>query len=204
MRRRKLKPGEPPPPENLKIRLFRALTVMTQEEFADASQFDHGTEAAYETFWYRPEPDKLARAARAAGLSPELGDEVLRLAEMDRLKRLRPGRSPEDFLSELGDTLRDRAVELWKRLLAVPLPPREPQAEDRLKAREQLPLLKTYTSAQRAAVLRLDDEHQPWALAIEAGEAAVRAASRDPEEAAEWAQLAREMADLCPAESGRG
>ncbi|HYN22243.1 MAG TPA: helix-turn-helix transcriptional regulator [Thermoanaerobaculia bacterium] len=202
MRRRKLKPGEPPPPENLKIRLFRALTVMTQEELADASQIDSGTLGGYETFLHRPEPDKLQRAARAANLSPEFGDEVLRLAEIDRLKRLRPGRSAEDFLTELGETVKARALELWRRLLALPLPPRVPREEDRLKAREQLPLLRGYTPAQRAAVLKLDDEHQPWALALEAGEAAVRATSRDPQEATEWAQLAREMAEAVEGPDG--
>lgn len=195
MRRRKLKPGEPPPPGNLKIRLYRALTVMTQEEFADASQIDRGTEANYENFWISPEPDKLARATQAARLSLEFGDEVLRLAEIDRLKRLRPGRSAEDLLAELGEALEGRALELWRRLLALPLPSRDPQKEDRLKAREQLPLLKSYTPAQRAAVLRLDDEHRPWALALEAGEASVRALSRDPQAAAEWAKLARELAE---------
>jgi tetratricopeptide (TPR) repeat protein len=195
MSRRKRNPDGPHDPENVKLHIYRALSSMKQEEFSDAIGVDLGTLANYELGVHVPGPDKVARGARAAGVSPELGDEILRLVEVDRQNRLRPGRPAEDLLNDLGDLVRSRARHTWRRLLALPQAPRVPEAEDRLRAREQLPLLVGYTAAERAAVLRVDDEHQPWALALEAGEAAVRAGSRDPQEAAALAKLAREFAD---------
>lgn len=195
MGRRTRIPDEPLSPVIVKLHIFRALSGMKQAPFAEAIGVDPPTLAKYESGLHVPEAYKLVRGAQAAGVSLELGDEILRLAEVDRLKRLRPGGRADDLLSEAGDLVRSRTGQAWRRLLALPLPPRVPHAEDRLRAREQLTLFQGYTPAQRAAVLDVDDEHQPWALALEAGEAAVSAASRDPEEAAALAQLAREMAE---------
>jgi len=196
MVRRKVTPGEELPPENVKLHVYRVFSGMTQDEFSEGLRVDLGTLGQYETFVHSPGPDKLADGARLANLSAGFGDQVLRLAEIDRRTRSRQGRGAEDLLAGLGDSLRFQAEVLWQDLLTLPLPPLRPREKDRLEAREQLPVFREHTPAQRTAVLRLDGEHQPWALSLEAGEASARAGSKDAGEAAALARLARELAEL--------
>jgi transcriptional regulator with XRE-family HTH domain len=202
MGRRREKQREDLPPENVKLHVYRVFSGMTQSEFADGLRIELGNLGQYETFLHTPGPEKVADGARLAKLSPEFGDTILRLAEIDRRPRLRQGRGAEDLLQDLGGTLRFHAEQAWKLLLALQMPAQLPREEDRQQARDQLPLLVEYTPEQRAVVLRLDDEHQPWALALEAVEASVNAASRDPEEALHLARLALEFAELVRSPEG--
>lgn len=195
MERRIVRPDEELPRENLILRLQRAASGMTQEQFSDGMGIDLGTLGQYELFMHTPGPEKLEDGATVANLSEEWGDQVLRLIEIDRRKRQRQGRGAEDLLAPLGVALRFLGEQLWKLLLTLPHPARQPSEEDRVRAKTQLPLFQGYTPAQRAAVLRLDEEHQPWALCLEAGEAAAAAASRDMEGADKLARIARELAE---------
>ena len=187
-------------PENLKIRLYRALSGRTQVEMAGETGVDVATYGHYEAGLMKPGPDKLERAARALGVGPDFGDEMLELLDLRRRKRLRAGGGIEDLVEELVEGTRTRALRAYERLLTLPLPVPPPSQEDRRQAREQLPDLLDYTPSQRAAVLRLSDEHHAWALAIEAGESAVEAA--DPEEAARRASAALEVAALVEGPEG--
>ncbi|HWM91864.1 MAG TPA: hypothetical protein VN493_13950 [Thermoanaerobaculia bacterium] len=195
MERKVVTPDEELQRENLILRLQRAVSGMTQEQFSDGMGIDLGRLGQYELFLHTPGPEKLEDGAGVADVSGEWGDLVLRLTEIDRRKRLRQGRGAGDLLASSGDALRCLGEQLWKLLLALPAPPRQPCEEDRVRAKEQLPLFVGYTPAQRAAVLRLDGEHQPWALCLEAGEESERAASRDLEEAVKLARIARELAE---------
>lgn len=196
MRKKKRKPGEPLPPANVELHAYRVFSGMTQPEFADGVGIEVGTLGQYETFLVEPGPDKVAAGAKLAGLSLEFGEEIVRLAEIDRRTRVREGGGAEDLLEGLAGSLRFHAEQAWKLLLTLETTERLPCEEDRQRAREQLPLLKEYTPAQRAVVLRLDDEHQPWALSLEAGEASERSASGDLQEMMKLARLARELASL--------
>lgn len=193
MGKKRRKPGEMP--RSVKLHVYRVFSGMTQPEFSDGLGIEVGTLGQYETFIHEPEPEKIADGARLANLSLEFGDTILRLAEIDRCARLREGSGAEDLLEGLAGSLRFHAEQVWKLLLSMEMPERLPCEEDRQRARDQLPLLKEYTAAQRAVVLRLDDEHQPWALCLEAGEASADAASQDIEEAKKLARLSREFAD---------
>ena len=188
--------GENLPPENVILHVQRVFSGMTQTEFSDGLGVEHGTLGQYETFRHVPEPEKLEAGARLANLSLEFGDTMIRLAEIDRRKRLREGSGAVDLLDGLACSLHLLAEQTWKLLLTMEMPERLPCEEDRQRAREQLPLLKEYSPAQRAVVLRLDDEHQPWALAVEAAEASERAASSSLEEMMMLARLSREFADM--------
>lgn len=191
-------------PENLKIRLYRALSGRTQVEMAGEIGVDTATYGHYEAGLMKPGPDKLERAARALGIDDAVGDafgdEVLELLDLRRRKRLRAGRGIEDLLDDHAEEMRTNMRRFYERLLTLPLPVPPPSEEDRRQAREQLPGLLDYTPSQRAAVLRLSGEHHAWALAIEAGESAVAAA--DPEEAARRASLALEFAALVEGPAG--
>ena len=190
------------PPENVKLHVYRALSGMKQVEFSDGLGIELGTLGQYETFVHVPEPEKVAAGAKLANLSLDFGDTVLRLAEIDRRARLREGAGAEDLLEGLAGSLHFLAEQAWTLLLRMKKLERLPCEGDRQRARVQLPLLKEYIPAQRAVVLRLDDEHQPWALCLEAGEASVDAASRDISEAEELAQLSREFAALVTGPKG--
>lgn len=195
MGKKRRKRGEDLPAENVKLHVYRVFSGLTQPEFSDELGIAVGTLGQYETFVHVPEPDKVAGGAKLAKLSLEFGDTILRLAEIDRRARLREGSGAEDLLEGFAGSLRFLAEQAWKLLLTIEMPERLPCEEGRQRAKEQLPLLKEYTPAQRAVVLRLDDEHQAWALCLEAGEASADAASRDIEEAKTLARLSREFAD---------
>lgn len=189
-------------PGCVKMHVYRAFSGLTQPELSDDLGIAVGTLGQYETFLHEPEPEKLAHGARLANLSLEFGDTVIRLAEVDRRARLREGSGAEDLLEGLAGSLRFHAEQAWKLLLSMEMPERLPCEEDRQRAKEQLPLFKDYTPAQRAVVLRLDDEHQPWALCLEAGEASAEAASGDIDEANMLAQLSRELAEAVKGPKG--
>lgn len=179
-------------PENLKIRLYRALSGKTQVEMAGEIAVDTATYGHYEAGLVKPGPDKLERAARVLGVADAFGDEVLELLDLRRRKRLRAGRGIEDLLGDHAEEMRTRMRRTYERLLTLPLPVSPPSAEDRRQAREQLPILLDLTPQQRVAVLDLGSEYRAWALAVEAGESALEAA--DPEEATRRASLALECA----------
>ncbi|HWN43057.1 MAG TPA: hypothetical protein VNW71_12605, partial [Thermoanaerobaculia bacterium] len=202
MAQKRGKLGEELPPENVKLHVYRVFSGKTQAEFADGLGIELGSLGQYETFLHAPGPEKVADGARLAKLSLEFGDTILRLAEIDRRSRLREGTGAENLLEGLGGSLRFHAEQAWKLLLTLERPERLPCEEDRERARDQLPLMKEYTPAQRAVVLRLDDEHQPWALCLEAGEASVGAASQDIAESNKLARLSREFAEAVKGPGG--
>lgn len=178
--------------ENLMMRLYRALSGLTQEKFCREIEADAGTYAGWELGLAKPAPDKLERAARLLGVTPAFGDEVLELLDLRRRKRLRAGCGIDDLLDDHAAEMRTHMKRAYERLLTLPLPAPIPGAEDRRLAREQLPVLLDLTPNQRAAVLRVSEEHHAWALALEAGESALAAA--DPADATRRASLALELA----------
>lgn len=189
-------------PENLKIRLYRALSGLTQEKFCQEIGMDAGTYAGLELGLTRPGPDKLERAARVAGVGPDFGDEVIELLDLRRRKRLRVGQGIDDLAEKFVETARAHFVRTYERLLTLQPPDPNPNEEDRRQAREQLPRLLALTPSQRAAVVKLGKgEYHAWALAIEAREAAL--AAENPEEAARMADIAVELAGLADGEQGR-
>lgn len=187
-------------PENLKMRLYRALSGLTQEKFCRAIEVDAGTYAGWELGLTRPAPDRLERAARLLGVGAGFGDEVLELLDLRRRKRLRAGRGIDDLLDDYAEEMRTHMRRAYERMLTLPLPVPKPCEQDRRLAREQLPDLLELTPDLRATVLKLSDEHRAWALAIEAGESALAAA--DPEDAGRRASLALELAELVEGPQG--
>jgi transcriptional regulator with XRE-family HTH domain len=185
-------------PENLKIRLYRALSGLTQEKFCQKIGMDAGSYAGHELGLTRPGPDKVERAARVVGVGPDFGDEVLELLDLRRRKRLRVGQGIEDLADRFAATARAHFFRTYERLLTLQPSDPKPNDEDRRQAREQLPRLAALTPSQRAAVVKLGDgEYHAWALAIEAREAALAAAAAEnPEEATRMAGMAVEFSGL--------
>lgn len=179
---------------NLKLRLLRALSGKTQEAFSEEIGVDAATYGKYELGLLTPRPDKVERAAEALGVGRDFAGEVLRLLDLHRQKRLRPGRDHEDLVEQVAQAARKVARETAQRLFALPPLDSVPRPEDRRAAREQLPLLLALPPGERAAVVTRGRDYRAWALSIEAA-AAARAAA-DPEEAARWSSLAAELAGL--------
>jgi hypothetical protein len=124
----------------------------------------------------------------------DFADEVLRLLEVHRQGRQRPGRDDEDLVEQMAELARNVTRRTAQRLLSLAPAGGEPSPKDRAAAREQLPLLLGLTSEQRAAVVNRGRDYQAWALSLEASEAALAAV--DLMEATRLTRLAAEMAQM--------
>ena len=175
------------------IRLFRAISELTQEDFAALIGSYASTVAQWELGNHVPSPGAMERTVAAVDMSLELADEIFELIERHRQKRQRPGQGAEDLFVHLDSVADTSARQVLHRLVSLPPALDRPQPEHRAQAREQLVRLGTLDPASRMAVVRLGREYQPWALCVEAGEISAEAASKDPEGAAQWAQMAREF-----------
>ena len=99
----------------------------------------------------------------------------------------------------LDNARRDRAIfkEMALRSREAPPADRYPEREEvepiRWKGREQVARLKALTFHQRLGAVRFPEFHH-WGFVVEAVEESERAASQDLDEAASWAQAAKEVA----------
>lgn len=171
-------------------RLFRAESLLTQTQVEERSGIDRVTLAHYESGRFTPPPEHLERLAAVARMTVAGGEELLELSDRLRRPRRRAGREAEALLEELGDTC--HAHRAWRRFLSLELPVPVPAPEDRVRAREQLDVLRALPESQRLSVARVALEFQTWALAEQAVEASATAAG--PQEARFWAALAVEIA----------
>jgi tetratricopeptide (TPR) repeat protein len=177
---------------NLLVRLFRALSGMTQVAFAKRTSIHHVLLAQYEQDLIDPGPGQLQRLGQAgAGLTVAAGERILDLAESLRQPRKRAGWGAEAFAAELSTLVSG----FYHRLLCLPPPQAAPRAEDRQRAAELWRRLAELPEDQQLAVVRAAREFQAWALAELACEESLFQASRDLELAASLARLAREIAE---------
>jgi transcriptional regulator with XRE-family HTH domain len=189
---------------NRLVRLFRALTDLTQQQFADKLGISRETLVQYERGKIPPQPERLEQMAELAGLTVAQGEELLQLHDTLSRPRLRQGRGPDDLLADVGEPLRSRFHRAFQRLLRLHLPGGPPRPEDRDRAKELFETLRRLTRDQRTAVVRIASEYQSWALCELAVEASMQAAPaeetepRDLVEAEGWARLAAEIAERVP------
>jgi tetratricopeptide (TPR) repeat protein len=182
--------------ENLKARLLRAVSGKTQEQLGEEIGVDPGLLGQIEQGRVLARPDYLKRLAASAGITAEDAEEILSHYETLRASRRRHGRSAEDLLEELAEDLRSHLRASYQRLETLPLPESAPRPEDRVRAAELFERLAELPPEERLAVVRLEEELQTWALCEKVCHASAREASRDVEQAAAWAGLAGEIAEL--------
>src|SRR5436305_1819491 len=109
--------------------------------------------------------------------------------------RDRRPRSPADLFDRLAEDVRSQAEWTYRRVAALPIPEPPPQAGDRDRAEELVSRLVDLPEEVRAAVVRVAEEFQSWALCEKVCAVSVEAASRGVELAAAWARLAEEIAE---------
>ncbi len=177
---------------NLIVRLFRAISGKTQQQFAQACGLHPVTVANLELDKERPQPQHLEDMAAVVGLRSRDGAELLKLCEAFQRQRLHRSPDAEGLVRDLGETLRSRADSLLDRLPLLPLPGEHPSPADRLQATERMTVLRTLDEPTRLLLVQIDEDYQTWALCAEAAEAARRAPSR--REAQAWAKLGVEIA----------
>jgi len=177
--------------KNRLVRLFRALSDLTQRAFAETTGMHPAVIAQWELDHGEPGPEELKRAARGAALTVAAGEQVLRFADTLRLPRQRAGQGAEGLKKQLAALLDT----IYVSLLRFPLPIDSPRAEDRQQAAELWVVLKDLPEDQQLSVVRVAPEYQSWALAEVVCEESVEHASRDLERASSLARLAQEIAD---------
>jgi transcriptional regulator with XRE-family HTH domain len=139
--------------KNRLVRLFRALSGMTQRAFAARTRIHHVLLAGHELDGPEPSPEHLARAAEGAGLTVAAGEQVLDFAEALRQQRRRAGLGPDDLARDLAAL----SARVYQQLLRLPLPERE-AAPGEQSLEEQWALLRTFPEEQQMAVIRIAPE----------------------------------------------
>jgi len=186
-------------PKNRLVRLFRALSEMTQSAFGERTGAEPGLVGQYELGKAEPGAGYVERAARAADLRVAAGDQILRFAHGLRRPRQRAGQGGKDLFEERLASLISACYEL---LLRLPLPGSAPKAEDRQRAGELWTLLEGLPEDQQLAVIKVGREFQSWALAERVCEESVVQASRDIDYSASLARFAWEIAERIPGPQG--
>ena len=140
--------------KNILVRLFRAISGMTQRAFAAKARIHPVLLAGYERGGPEPSPESLAGAAHAAGLTVAAGEQVLDFADTLRDPRRRAGLGPDDLSRELAAL----SARVYQHLLRLPLPDREATLEDEQRFEEQWAVLKTFPEEQQEAIVRIAPE----------------------------------------------
>ena len=181
--------------EHIMARLLRALSGKTQRQFGEEVGIDPSQVADFELGTTVPSRNDLKRMAAAVGLTVSSTEEALRLLDTLRRPRQRRGAGANHLLEGIAEGVRSEVDEAYRRLLALRLPDAVPQTEDRQRAAELFGRLEGLPQAVRMAVVEVGEECQSWALCERVCEASAREASRNVESAAEWANLARHIAE---------
>ncbi len=176
---------------NRLVRIFRALSGLSQRAFARITGIRHAVLAQLELDLGEPAPGDLDRMAREVGLSVSAGEEILRTVEALRQPRRRSGAGGEDLLASLELLV----AGVYQRLLRLPLPEEDPGPQDRQRAAELWALLEPLPPDHRVSVVRVAREFQTWSLAELCCEESVAQVSRDLQRARHLARLAQEIAD---------
>jgi transcriptional regulator with XRE-family HTH domain len=181
--------------ENLMARLLRAVSGLSQEQFAKQAGVHFTHVAQIETGKVVPSRAHLERMAKAAALTGSAAEEILRLVDTLRRPRQRRGAGAEFLLDGVAQGVRSEVDAAYRRLLTLRLPEAHPQAEDRQRAAELFGRLEGLPQEACLAIVQVAEECWSWALCERVCEASVREASRDLERAAAWAHLARQIAE---------
>lgn len=184
-------------------RLLRAVTELSQEEFAQAVDLPIGLISQVEACRVEPRRSHLQDMARKGmGITLSDAEEVLHHLEVLRAYRSRQEQGTGEVLPGMVERLKEALSTVYYRLLALPGPDAVPQPEDRLNAEDLLRRLKDCSKEIRVSLVRVAEEFQNWALCERVCDESIREAERSVEEAAAWAQLAQEIAERVSAPEG--
>jgi transcriptional regulator with XRE-family HTH domain len=170
--------------KNLLVRLFRAVSGLTQKDFGQRTGVHPILVARYELDEIEPGPEGMDRLAAGAGLTVAAGEEILRVVDSLRRPRRRAGEGAEDLEAQVAAVVSS----VYQRLLRLPLP-------HSTSAEESWALLEPLSKSERSAVVRVSRQFQSWALLERVRAESEAQAPRDSGYAASLDRLAQEITD---------
>jgi transcriptional regulator with XRE-family HTH domain len=176
-------------------RLLRAVTELSQDEFAKATDLSPHLIAQIEAGLMEPSPPHLQKMARKLGITASDVDEWLRYLETLRSYRDGQQRGTQEAFPALQDHLETVLSGVYRHLLALPKPSQMPHDNDRLQAEALLAELRDASREVRVALIEVAEEYQNWALCELVCDESIKEAARNIEEATAWARLARQIAE---------
>lgn len=176
-------------------RALRAVTELSQEEFAKAVDLSPHLIAQIESGLMEPGGAHLLKMARKVGITVADAEEWLRYLETLRVYRDGQQRGTQEAFPALQDHLEAVLSGVYRHLLALPKPSQIPQDDDRLHAEVLMAELRDASREVRVALIEVAEEYQNWALCERVCDESIQEAARDIEEATAWARLARQIAE---------
>lgn len=175
-------------------RLLRAVTELSQEEFAQEIGLSPHLVTQIEAGRMEPGRSHLQKMARKVGITPSDADEVLRHLEALQEYRHVQQQGSEEALPALMGQLGSLLSAAYHRLLALPEPAHVPHEVDRLDADDLMNRLRGARKEVRHYIVQVAEDFQTWALCERVCDESVKEAARSVEEATAWAELAQEIA----------
>ncbi len=181
--------------EHTMARLLRALSGKTQAQFGEETGLEASAVALFELGKAVPSQGQLERMAAAVDLTAAQTEELLRFVDTLRRPRRRRGAEERSLLDGIAAGVRSELDGAYRRLLGLRLPEAVLQAEGRQRAAELFERLEGLPQEARLAMVQVAEEYWSSALCERVREASSREASRDAQQAAAWADLARLIAE---------
>lgn len=180
--------------EHVIARLLRALSGKTQEQIAEELGVDPSFIAQVELGKVLPSQDHLEKLAAGIGLTVADTEIILRLFQALRDPRFRQGETIQDIVVGLQAVVGSLMKAAYLQLLGMHLPDGVPGMEQRQQAQELFRELEALSQEERLVVVQAVKDCQSWAFLERVCQAVSQESSRRVEVAAEWVQVAREIA----------
>lgn len=180
--------------QNMMARILRALSNKTQEQIAEELGVDASLIAQFELGKALPNQDHLVGLAKSAGLTLEGARLILRLFDTLRDPSLRRSESLDEAVERLRELAGAIIKAAYAQMLGTPIPGGPPELKERERAEELFEELEARSQEERLVVVQSVEECQTWLLLDRVCVAVVQEAPRNTEKAAEWVEVAREIA----------
>lgn len=176
-------------------RMLRGLTGLSQGQLARKAGLNPNRVAAIEAGELEPMARDLQRIAEAAGMAAADADQLMRIAEAFIRNRRRQDQGSLEALPALMDLLKLQLAAVFLRLLDLPGPGTPRAAGGPEHVEDMMNRLRPRSHEVRVWIVRTAEELQCWELCERVCDEAVRVAADNPEVAAQWAELAEEIAE---------
>jgi transcriptional regulator with XRE-family HTH domain len=180
--------------EHMLVRLLRALSGNTQGQAGKELGVDSSLIAQFERGRVVPSEEHLEMLAQGAGLTVEDAIAILNLFEVLREPRFRKTEALEVVVERVKEIAEALTRGAYQQLLGVRLPNGLPSLNERQRAQELFQELEGLSQTGRLAVVQEVDECHTWALLQTVCRAVDHEAARNMEKAAEWVEVAGEIA----------
>jgi transcriptional regulator with XRE-family HTH domain/tetratricopeptide (TPR) repeat protein len=189
------------PDKRLAFVLLRYLRYWDQADLSREAGIAQSQISHYDQGRRTVPADILERTARAVGFPVFLLPFLLRAIRVFRIVAAGRWKIGRVFSGELATGLLGLGQSMVELVAAPSLPqesePRSP-AEEREAALAIWGRLRQRTPNYRIALIEEDEEYRAWALCERVAAESIEAAGEDPQEAVRLAQLATQIAELCP------